>query len=127
MRRADRLSAEERESISRGLEAGASLRSIAVSIGRPASTVSREVARNGGQVKYRAVAAEQRAQEQARRPKPSALQENPVLRQLVIELLDNEWSPEQIVGHLRLCTPAIRSCGSAMKASTARSTRPAGS
>ncbi|WP_219912202.1 helix-turn-helix domain-containing protein [Nonomuraea fuscirosea] len=43
VRRADRLSAEERESISRGLEAGASLRSIAVSIGRPASTVSREV------------------------------------------------------------------------------------
>ncbi|MEV5894902.1 helix-turn-helix domain-containing protein [Nonomuraea fuscirosea] len=44
---ADRLSAEERESISRGLEAGASLRSIAVSIGRSASTVSREVARIG--------------------------------------------------------------------------------
>ncbi|MGI5485419.1 IS30 family transposase [Microtetraspora malaysiensis] len=102
VRRADRLSAEDRESISRGLEAGASLRSIAVSIGRPASTVSREVARNGGRVKYRAIAAEQRAQEQARRPKLSALQDNPVLRQLVIELLDNEWSPEQIVGHLRL-------------------------
>ncbi|GAA1624582.1 hypothetical protein GCM10009733_021600 [Nonomuraea maheshkhaliensis] len=66
--RADRLSAEERESISRGLEAGAFLRSIAMSIGRPASTVSREVARNGGRVKYRALAAEQRAQEQARRP-----------------------------------------------------------
>lgn len=33
VRRADRLSAEDRESISRGLEAGASLRSIAVSIG----------------------------------------------------------------------------------------------
>jgi IS30 family transposase len=102
VRRVDRLSAEDRESISRGLEAGASLRSIAVSIGRPVSTVSREVARNGGRAKYRAVAAEQRAQEQARRPKPSALQDNPVLRRLVIELLDNEWSPEQIVGHLRL-------------------------
>lgn len=63
--------------------------------------MSREVARNGGRVKYRAVAAEQRAQEQERRPKPSAL-DNPVLRQLVIDLLDNEWSPEQIVGHLRL-------------------------
>ncbi|MEV5560239.1 helix-turn-helix domain-containing protein [Nonomuraea wenchangensis] len=73
VRRPDRSSAEERESISRGLEAGASLRSIAVSIGRSASTVSREVARNGGRAKYRAVAAEQRAQEQARRPKPSAL------------------------------------------------------
>ncbi|MFC7641713.1 transposase [Streptosporangium lutulentum] len=126
MRRADRLSAEDRESISRGIEAGASLRSIAMSIGRPASTVSREVARNGGRVKYRAVAAEQRAQEQARRPKPSALQDNPVLRQLVIELLDNEWSPEQIVGHLRLMHAATRSCGSATKASTARSTRLAG-
>jgi IS30 family transposase len=102
VRRADHLSAEERESISRGLEAGASLRSIAVSIGRPASTVSREVTRNGGRVKYRAVAAEQRAQEQARRPKPSALQDNSVPRQLVIELLESEWSREQIVGHLRL-------------------------
>lgn len=102
VRRADRLTADERESISRGLEAGASLRSIAASIGRPASTVSREVARNGGRGKYRAVAAEQRAQELTRRPKPSALQENEVLRQLVIELLENEWSPEQIVGHLRL-------------------------
>ncbi|MEV5560240.1 hypothetical protein AB0L44_41925 [Nonomuraea wenchangensis] len=25
-----------------------------------------------------------------------------MLRRLVIELLDNEWSPEQLVGHLRL-------------------------
>ncbi|MGW4411565.1 IS30 family transposase [Nonomuraea sp. NPDC004702] len=98
VRRADRLSAEERESISRGLEAGASLRSI----GRSASTVSREVARDGGRVKYRAVAAERRARRRARRPKPSAPRDNPVLRQLVIELLDNEWSPERIVGHPRL-------------------------
>ncbi|MFD1120660.1 helix-turn-helix domain-containing protein [Sphaerisporangium aureirubrum] len=43
-RRADRLSAADRELISRGLEAGASLRSIAVSIGRPASTVGRSPA-----------------------------------------------------------------------------------
>jgi IS30 family transposase len=102
VRRADRLTTDDRESISRGLEAEMSLRSIAAVIGRPASTVSREVARNGGRQKYRAFAAEQRAQEQARRPKPSALQANPLLRQIVIELLDNEWSPEQIVGHLRL-------------------------
>ncbi|MGC4806102.1 IS30 family transposase [Micromonospora sp. DT233] len=102
MRRADRLTPEDRESISRGLEAGASMRSIALSIGRPPSTVSREVSRNGGRLKYRAFAAEQRAREQAGRPKPSALQDNVVLRQLVIELLETEWSPEQIVGHLRL-------------------------
>ena len=102
VRRADHLTTDERESISRGLEAQMSLRSIAVAIGRPASTVSREVARNGGREKYRAFAAEQRAQEQLRRPKPSALQGNPLLRQVVIDLLENEWSPEQIVGHLRL-------------------------
>lgn len=105
MRRVGHLTAVDRETISRGLEAGASMRSIAVSIGRPASTVSREVARNGGPVTYRAVAAEQRAHEQARRPKPSALQRNPLLRQLVVDLLDNEWSPEQIVGRLRLEHP----------------------
>ncbi|MFG1892258.1 IS30 family transposase [Micromonospora sp. NPDC049051] len=105
VRRADGLTPGDRESISRGLEAGASMRSIAVSIGRAPFTVSREVARNGGRLKYRAFAAEQRAQEQARRPKPSALQDNLVLRQLVIELLETEWSPEQIVGHLRLVHP----------------------
>ncbi|MGJ6970178.1 helix-turn-helix domain-containing protein [Streptosporangium sp. G11] len=44
--RAGHLTAIDRETISRGLEAGASLRSIAVSIGRPASTVSRESARS---------------------------------------------------------------------------------
>ncbi|WP_207922726.1 IS30 family transposase [Micromonospora sp. KC606] len=105
VRQADRLTPEDRESISRGLEAGASMRSIAMSIGRPPSTVSREVACNGGRLKYCAFAAEQRALEQARRPKPSSLQNNAVLRQLVIELLETEWSPEQIVGHLRRTQP----------------------
>ena len=79
VRRADHLTTDERESISRGLEAEMSLRSIAVAIGRPASTVSREVARNGGREKYRAFAAEQRAQEQLRRPKPSARRVQPVV------------------------------------------------
>ncbi|MFF0861984.1 helix-turn-helix domain-containing protein [Nonomuraea sp. NPDC003560] len=55
------LSAEDRDSICRGLEAGVSLRSIAVAIGRPVSTVSREAARNDGRLKCRAVP-EQRAQ-----------------------------------------------------------------
>lgn len=43
-----RLSSAEREEISRGLRAGDSLRRIAVGLGRPPSTVSREVASNGG-------------------------------------------------------------------------------
>ena len=43
-----RLSLAEREEISRGLAAGESLRVIAGRLGRTPSTVSREVARNGG-------------------------------------------------------------------------------
>ncbi len=48
-KRAERsLSLSERETISRGLCVGQSLRSIAKSLGRSPSTISREVKRNGG-------------------------------------------------------------------------------
>ena len=55
------LSLAEREEISRGVVAGQSLCSIAVSLGRTPSTVSREVNRNGGRRRYRANKAEQAA------------------------------------------------------------------
>lgn len=47
------LTLVEREEISRGLINGDSLRAIAASLSRAASTVSREVARNGGLGQYR--------------------------------------------------------------------------
>jgi IS30 family transposase len=103
--RPGRLTSQEREEISRGIRAGESVRGLAVALGRAASTVSREIIRNGGPQAYRAVAACDRAREQARRPKLSALQRDPVLRQLVVELLAQEWSPEQIAGRLRLIHP----------------------
>ncbi|WP_051501501.1 IS30 family transposase [Nesterenkonia sp. AN1] len=103
--RPSHLSVNERELISRGLSAGESLRAIACKVHRPVSTVSREVHRNGGRESYRAVAAQQRALEQLRRPKLSALQADPVLCAVVIDLLGQEWSPEQIVGRLRLLHP----------------------
>ena len=43
------LTLSEREEISRGLAQGMSIRAIAGMIGRAASTISREVRRNGGQ------------------------------------------------------------------------------
>lgn len=67
------LSLAEREDISRGLVAGRSIRMIACLLGRAASTVSREIARNGGVSRYRAVAAEKRAWKQSLRPKPCKL------------------------------------------------------
>ena len=59
-RSALRLSLAEREEISRGLAAGQSVRAIARTVGRPASTVCREVAANGGRERYRACAADRR-------------------------------------------------------------------
>jgi transposase, IS30 family len=53
-----RLSLEDREEIRAGLGAGASFAAIAGRIGRCPSTVSREVNRNGGRRRYRAVAAD---------------------------------------------------------------------
>jgi IS30 family transposase len=43
----------EREEISRGIAAGVTARSIAARIGRPSSTVSREIVTNGGRAAYR--------------------------------------------------------------------------
>jgi len=48
------LSFDEREEISRGVAAGDSLRMVAARLDRAPSTISRELTRNGGRVKYRA-------------------------------------------------------------------------
>jgi IS30 family transposase len=96
-----RLSLLEREEISRGLRANESLREIARRIGRPASTVSREVRRNGDARFYRAVIAESTALYRARRPKPRKLKTCPALAELVEGRLRKKWSPEQIAAWLR--------------------------
>ena len=100
-----RLSVEEREEISRGLAAGLSLRAIAAGLGRSASTVSREVAGNGGRRQYRATVADQAAWARATRPKACKLATNPVLAGIVTEKLQRRWSPQQIAGWLKLTYP----------------------
>jgi IS30 family transposase len=95
------LTTLDREEISRGLAAGASIRAIGRLLGRSASTISREIARNGGAQEYRGAAAEQRASEQARRPKPCRLASNPRLRDLIAQQLQHDWSPQQISGWLK--------------------------
>ena len=64
-----RLSAEEREDILVGLSRGESMSSIARQLGRAPSTVTREVAANGGIANYGAWRAHCRARQAARRPK----------------------------------------------------------
>ncbi len=91
------LTLAEREAISRGLCAGQTLRRIAAAIGRPACTVSREIARHGGRRRYRAHLAEARAWAHARRPKPCKLAQNGALCAYVHErLATQQWSPQQI-------------------------------
>jgi IS30 family transposase len=95
------LTLAEREEISRAVVAGQSIRSIARSIGRAPSTISREIKRNGGEDSYRATLADQSAWDRARRPKPCKLAENRRLSNIVASKLQLQWSPEQIAGWLK--------------------------
>jgi len=99
------LTPAEREEISRGTVTGQSLRSIANSLGRAPSTVSREIRRNGGRRRYRAGKADQAAWDRAHRPKTCKLVENPALARIVARQLMGLWSPEQIAGWLKYTYP----------------------
>src|SRR5665648_814950 len=99
------LTLPEREEISRGITAHQSARSIAKLLVRSPSTVSREMSRNGGYDRYRAVLADENAWARARRPKCCKLATNPRLRQAVAGKLRLDWSPEQIAGWLKRTHP----------------------
>ena len=94
------LTLAEREEISRGVVAGHSVRSIARSLGRAPSTVSRELNRNGGRRAYRANKANRTAWDRARRPKVCKLVSNRRLARMVAGKLKRRWAPEQIAGWL---------------------------
>jgi IS30 family transposase len=99
------LTLGQREEISRGVVEGRSIRSIAASIKRAPSTVSREIRRNGGSDDYRASRADQAAWDRARRPKVCKLVQNRALAHRVASKLRQEWSPEQVAGWLKCSYP----------------------
>ena len=99
------LSLFEREEISRGLSTQCSLRLIARQLGRSASTISREVSRNGGLDRYRASRSDQAAWDRALRPKLCKLACRPFLSRTVSIKLRQQWSPEQIAGWLKRTYP----------------------
>ncbi|MBT3787373.1 MAG: IS30 family transposase [Alphaproteobacteria bacterium] len=99
------LTLVEREIISRGIAACQSVREIARDICRSASTVSREINRNGGSDKYRAVDAEDQAWVRALRPKLCKLTGNTFLQRVISNKLIILWSPEQIAGWLKRTYP----------------------
>ena len=102
---ASRLTFADREEISRGVQAGLSLRSIARSLNRAPSTISRDVARNGGRSRYRAWRATRAAEQRSKRPKPRKLLTSGALMGVVTKCLRRRWSPEQISVMLRRTYP----------------------
>jgi IS30 family transposase len=74
---------------------------IASELGRAKSTVSREIERNGGMVRYRAAQADKCAWDRARRPKRCKLALNRRLARRVAIKLKQNWSPQQIAGWLK--------------------------
>jgi len=104
------LSLAEREEISRAMVRGQSIRSIAASLGRAPSTVSREIRRNEGRGGYRANQADQAAWARARRPKACKLAVHRALAQRVADKLQRQWSPEQIAGWLKRTYPDDTGC-----------------
>ena len=99
-----RLSAEDREEILLGLARSESMSAIARRLGRAPSTITREVAANGGVRRYGAWKAHCRAEGSARRPKPAKLAHPPLVRQ-VTTWLEKLWSPQEIAERLRLEYP----------------------
>ena len=99
------LSLTEREEISRGIAAGEPLCAIADRLGRAPSTISRELARNGSRVGYRAHRAHRVAWQRARRPQACKLAANEMLRAEVEDKLAIRWSPQQISGWLKHTYP----------------------
>lgn len=96
------LSHAEREEIAVLHAQKMGVREIGRRIGRTHTTVSREIARNANRDgTYRALTAQQRAEDRARRPKPGKLSTNPALRAYVVDKLSTrQWSPEQICAEL---------------------------
>jgi len=99
------LTGSDREEISRGLAEGRSFQQLGVHLGRPTSTVSREVGRHGGRQGYRAAAADAATWARACRPQRCRLATRPVLRAQVATKLAADWSPQQIAGWLTRTYP----------------------
>jgi IS30 family transposase len=101
-----RLSLAEREEIACLNAAKVAVREIGRRIGRPASTVSRELRRACvGQRGYRASTAQAEADRSARRPKQRKLATGLLLRTQVQQRLEENHSPQQIAKRLRLDFP----------------------
>ena len=90
------LTLTERETIADMRREGASLRAIGRELGRPASTIKREIDIGSIDGLYRPHRADRRWEQSRTRPKAAKLAQDGPLRNFVAGKLQDEWSPEQI-------------------------------
>ncbi|HLM21275.1 MAG TPA: helix-turn-helix domain-containing protein [Propionibacteriaceae bacterium] len=96
------LSQAERIDIADLRHAGGSIRQIAHQLGRAPSTISRELRRNATKGRgYLPFDAHGQATARRVRHHRRRLDTNTVLQQVIVELLAQRWSPQQISRHLR--------------------------
>ena len=95
------LSLEERHYIEIEMRAGKSLNMIAKALRRSQSTLSREISRNTGQRGYRHKQAERLASERHEN-KPKAVKLTDEIKKIITGYLEQDWSPEQIAGSLKV-------------------------
>jgi transposase, IS30 family len=81
---------------------GLSLRKIALSVGKDASSISREIARNRGGRGYRFNQADNKAVERRSEASRAPKKLTEELKEVIREKLLEDWSPEQISGRLKL-------------------------
>lgn len=97
------LSIEEREEIQLGLWNKESVRSIAKRLGRPHSTVVREINKNLPPLhrRYTPRMADERAQDNRKKRGRTLRLKNETIRGYVVEHLKEGWSPEQVAGRMQ--------------------------
>jgi IS30 family transposase len=91
-----RISAQERETISRGLACGFSGAEISRQLGRNASVVNREISRHGGRKAYRATNAQRSANRCPARAALNKVADHPGLMAEVLTLFETGATPKQI-------------------------------
>jgi len=93
----------ERQRLEYWLRTKQSLRQISKIMRRTHTILSREIRRNGvNRKKYRADVAERLYKARKHKKHKSKLDKYPELKQYVIEKLNDDWSPEEIAGRLKL-------------------------
>jgi len=94
------LSLEERHYIEIERKMDSPINQIASALGRSASTISREIARNTGKRGYRHKQAN-RLTRARHKDKAKAIKMTVAVKQQIEALIEEDWSPEQIVGRLK--------------------------